>query len=78
MAGRVRKIDVPPVVTRFVFDALGFLGRHVANGVQAAKASLLREAADEFTRRGENARRAADEIDGRATEPQVVDDKEKR
>lgn len=79
MAGRVRKIDVPPVVTQFVFDTLGFLGRHVANGVKAAKSSLLREASAEFKRRGEELSRAADENDGRVkVDVEVVDDKERR
>ena len=75
-----RKIDIPPAVTEFVFDALGFFGRHVANGVRAAKSSLLREAGEEFTRRGEAYKRAADENDGveHVPEIKVVDNEAKK
>ena len=74
----VKKIDVPPAVANILVGLGNFLGKHVAHGVKAAKASLLREAGEEFKRRGEEMTRVADAEEGVRQEPEVVDDREKK
>lgn len=73
MAGRGRKIDVPPAVTEFVFETLGFLGRHVAEGVKKAKASAMREIGVALKNKGDEFERAANEHDGVPPRVEVVD-----
>lgn len=72
MAAVRRKIELPPAVTNALWEGLGFLGRQVAHGVSATKASTLREAARAFREKADECERAADALEGR-TEPRVVD-----
>jgi len=78
MPPRGRRIDVPPAVTEFVFDTLGFLGRHVAEGVKKAKTSAMREVGAALKKKAEELERAANEDDGIQPEVEVIDERKRR